>query len=140
MQAISLNLNFSGAVLPVVEGEDGHRRVPLKPICDAIGVGWETQLKKVMVDGVKKQLGVCLISIQFAGQGRSMTMIRVDRVAGFLNRINPNCVRGAGNASAADFIESKRNEWDEAIHLFEKEVGRIFRRTFPPSPYAIATA
>lgn len=140
MQAISLNLNFSGAVLPVVEGEDGHRRVPLKPICDAIGVGWETQYKKVMVDGVKKQLGVCLISIQFAGQVRSMTMIRIDRVAGFLNRINPNCVRGAGNASSADFIELKRNEWDGAIHLFEKECGRIFRSLAQPFSPNAATA
>lgn len=128
MQAISLNLNFSGAVLPVVFGDDGFPCVPLKPICDAIGIGWDCQYKKVMVCRVKKQLGVCLISINFAGQVRSMVMIRIDRVAGFLNRINPNSVRGAGNVESADFIEVKRNEWDSAIHCFEQKNGRIFSR------------
>lgn len=126
MQAISLNLNFSGVVLPVVDCEDGVQRVPLKPISDVIGVGWETQRNKVMVDGVKKQLGVCLISIQFAGQVRSMTMIRIDRVAGFINRINPNRVRGAGNASSADYLDGKRNEWDAALHVYELQRGQVF--------------
>ena len=133
MQAIGINLIFSGAVLPVVECEDGFPRVPLKPICDAIGVGWDCQHKKVMAGSGRSQLGVCLISIQFAGQARSMTMIRIDRVAGFINRINPNSVRGAGNAISADFLEGKRNEWDGALHAYEQQRGQIFCRQKTPA-------
>lgn len=47
MKPITLNLNFAGAVLPVVECEDGLQRVPLKPLVEAIGVEWSRQHKKV---------------------------------------------------------------------------------------------
>lgn len=128
MATISIHLNFSGAVLPVIGCEDGFHRVPLKPICDVIGVGWDCQYKKVMASSVQSQLGVCLMSVQFAGQVRAMVMIRVDRVAGFINRINPNNVRGAGNSSSADFLESKRYEWDVALHAYEQQCGQMFGR------------
>jgi hypothetical protein len=64
---------------------------------------------------------------------RSMTMIRIDRVAGFLNRINPNSVRGAGNVSSADLLEGKRNEWDIAYTCSSK-TEQIFRRFDPLRP------
>ena len=44
---VSIGLNFSGVVLPIVEGKDGLQRVPLKPICD---VNME---KRVLTFGVQ---------------------------------------------------------------------------------------
>ncbi|MFZ2972291.1 MAG: phage antirepressor N-terminal domain-containing protein [Ferribacterium limneticum] len=126
MKSISINLNFSGAVIPVIDCDDGTQRVPLKPICDAVGVGWDCQRKKVMSENLSSWLGIILINIKFAGQNRIMTMIRIDRVAGFLNRINPASVRGAGNTTSADFLEGKRREWDSAIHSYEQQRGKIF--------------
>ncbi len=130
MQAISLNLNFSGAVLPVVEGEDGHRRVPLKPICDAIGVDWETQRKKVQSGYLVRRLGVCTQPCLWAGQEREMVVIRVDRVAAFLLSINPDAVRVSGNADSADWLEAKHREWDDLIHAYELQRGQIFGGSF----------
>lgn len=46
--------------------------------------------------------------------------IRLDRVAAFLGTINPDKVRGAGNESAAEHLESKISEWDDALHDYEE--------------------
>lgn len=45
--------------------------------------------------------------------------IRLDRVAAFMATINPDRVRVAGNDSAADFLEQKIAEWDDALHDYE---------------------
>lgn len=46
--------------------------------------------------------------------------IRLDRVAAFLGTINPDRVRGAGNESSAEHLESKITEWDDALHDYEE--------------------
>lgn len=47
MKKISIQLEFSGAIIPVGKDEQGIDVVPLKPIADAIGVNWEEQRKKI---------------------------------------------------------------------------------------------
>lgn len=126
MSPISLNLNFSGAILPVIDCEDSQQRVPLKPICEAIGVDWEGQRRKVQVGYLSRRLGICTQDILWAGQTRQMVMIRLDRVAAFLNTINPDNVRAAGNENAADFLERKHQEWDDLIHAYEQQTGDLF--------------
>lgn len=130
MQAISLNLNFSGVVLPVVDCEDGFQRVPLKPIADVIGVDWENQRKKVQVGYLTRRLGIRTDDFLWAGQEREMVAIRVDRVAAFLLSINPDSVRGAGNTDAADWLEAKHREWDDLIHAYEQQRGQLFGGSF----------
>ena len=46
--------------------------------------------------------------------------IRLDRVAAFLGTINPDKVRAAGNVSAAEHLEIKISEWDDALHDYEE--------------------
>ena len=46
--------------------------------------------------------------------------IRLDRVAAFLGTINPIRVRALGNTSAAEHLESKISEWDDALHDYEE--------------------
>lgn len=46
--------------------------------------------------------------------------IRLDRVAAFLQTINPDKVRAAGNVSSAEHLESKISEWDDALHDYEE--------------------
>lgn len=46
--------------------------------------------------------------------------IRLDRVAAFLGTINPDRVLAAGNLSAAEYLESKISEWDDALHDYEE--------------------
>lgn len=126
MNPIILNLNFSGVILPVADGEDGYQRVPLKPICDVVSVDWETQRKKVQEGYLARRLGICTQSFLWAGQEREMVAIRVDRVAAFLMSINPDAVRGKGNEAAADWLESKHQEWDDLIHAYEQQRGEMF--------------
>jgi hypothetical protein len=47
MNGLTLNMVFGGAVLPVAKNEAGQDVVPLKPICDVIGLKWETQRLKL---------------------------------------------------------------------------------------------
>lgn len=118
-KVISIGLNFGGVVLPIVDGEDGFQRVPLKPICDVVGVEWERQRKRVQEGYLARRLGTCTPLMYWAGQEREMVAIRVDRVAAFLSTISPDRIRAAGNADAADWLESKHQEWDDVLHAWE---------------------
>lgn len=56
-----------------------------------------------------------------------MVLIRVDRVAAYLNTLNPESVRAGGNKVAADWLEAKHKEWDDLIHAYEQSSGDMFR-------------
>lgn len=127
MKSISLNLNFAGTILPVVDCKDGIQRVPLKPICDVIGIAWGNQIKKIKSPYFLRRMGICVDEIIYAGQTRTMVLIRLDRVAAYLNTLNPESVRSAGNEMAADFLERKHCEWDDLIHAYEQQRGTIFQ-------------
>lgn len=126
MKSISLNLNFSGVILPVVDSEDGFQRVPLKPISDVIGLSWADQHKKMQTPYFVQRMGICIGDIPYAGQTRQMVLIRLDRVAAYLNTLNPESVRAAGNEAAADYLEQKHQEWDDLIHAYECQRGDMF--------------
>jgi hypothetical protein len=121
--AVRINLEFAGAVLPVEINEQGQHVVPLKPICDAIGLEWERQRKKVSEPYLSKRLGSCTVQMLWAEKHREMICIRLDRVAAYLNTVNPESVRGQGNESAADFLEAKHAEWDDLIDAYERGFG-----------------
>ncbi len=126
-KVISIGLVFGGAVLPIVDGEDGYQRVPLKPICDVIGVEWERQRKRVQEGYLARRMGTCTPLMYWAGQEREMVAIRVDRVAAFLSTISPDRIRAAGNADSADWLEAKHQEWDDVLHQYEVAKGDMFR-------------
>lgn len=142
MNRLTLNLEFGGAVLPVVKNEAGQDVVPLKPICDVIGLKWETQRLKLGAtcapqlggagdggDGYfARRFGACIGEFPYAGQIREMVCIRLDRVSAFLNSLNPHKVRVNGNEAAADFLERKHQEWDDLLHAYESERGDMLRR------------
>lgn len=128
MNGLTLNMVFGGAVLPVAKNEAGQEIVPLKPISDVIGVDWESQRIKVQTPYFSQRFGICTQTILWAGQAREMVCIRLDRVAAFLNSLNPQSVRAKGNEAAADFLEKKHQEWDDLIHAYESERGDMLRR------------
>lgn len=145
MNGLTLNMQFGGAVLPVAKNEAGQEVVPLKPICDVIGIDWETQRKKFDLksktctepglgagsgkDGYFARLmGASIERMSYAGQSREMVCIRLDRVAAYMFTINPNQVRINGNEAAADFLERKHQEWADLIHAYESERGDMLRR------------
>lgn len=113
---LSIAFPFCGMLLPIEIGADGLERVPLKPICDSIGVDWESQRKKVKDGYLKKRLGLSIGSIEWGGQRREMVIVRIDRVMEFLFSINPDRVRASGNSISADWIESKHRELDDLLN------------------------
>ena len=124
MSMIHLELEFSGALLPVETNEQGKQVVPLKPIVEIIGLEWERQRKKVSEPYLSKRLGTCTVQSRGSSdQFREMICIRLDRVAAFLNTVNPESVRGQGNQAAADFLEAKHEEWDDLIDAYERGYG-----------------
>lgn len=122
---IHLSIAFGDVILPVHTFEDGIDRVPLKPICDHIGVDWKGQKRKLLgSEYLTKRFGLILgedVFPQYAGNlpKNDSYWIRVDRVEAFLNTLNPPLIRNHGNIDAADWLEAKHVEWDDAIHAYE---------------------
>jgi len=124
---ISMVLNFGGVALPIIDGEDGFQRVPLKPICEVVGVDWSRQHKKIQVPYLARRLGICVEQMFYAGQSREMVLIRLDRVEAFLNSLNPELIRATGNIDSADWLEAKHAEWDDLLHAYELGRGDMFK-------------
>jgi hypothetical protein len=124
-QRIHLSIGFGDAILPIIECEDGHQRVPLKPIVEQIGAKWETQRLKVQPEKyLGRRLGAQITTLKGGEisqkQGNPTHLcIRIDRVTAFLNTINPENVRAMGNDDTADWLEAKHQEWDDALHQYE---------------------
>lgn len=135
MCRVMMSLEFAGAILPVEKDEHGREVVPLKPLVEVFGLKWDTQRHKVTKGcapekggadtGLAKRLGTCTVDFPGAGQRRKMVAIRLDRVAAYLNTLNPNHVRAGGNETGAEFLERKQEEWDDLIHEYEM-AGGIF--------------
>ena len=45
-----------------------------------------------------------------------------------MNTLNPDLIRAAGNADAADFLEAKHQEWDDLIDAYEMEFGILAKK------------
>lgn len=124
---IHISIAFGDAILPVIDCEDGHQRVPLKPIVDQIGVKWETQRLKIQPEHyLWQRLGAEITTLKggetWGKQGNPTHLcIRIDRVTAFLNTLNPQNIRGMGNHDAADWLEAKHSEWDDALHHYETD-------------------
>lgn len=113
-----LSIAFGDAILPVVDCDDGHDRVPLKPIADEIGINWQTVTRRLEAGRyLHRRLGVKVTPSR--GGQKPDICIRIDRVTAFLYSLNPDMVRGKGNAEAADWLEAKHAEWDDALHAYE---------------------
>lgn len=104
---------------PVAQNDQGVDVVPLKPITDMLGLDWGCQYKKASTGYLIKRFGTCLASLHWGGQRREMVCIRQDRIAAFLNTVNPESVLGQGNEVTADFLEKKQESWDDLIHVWE---------------------
>lgn len=146
MGQVNTTLTFCGMQLPVIKGEDGIDRIPLKPIVvDIFELKWETQREKVQEQaerlGIAKgtppasgalrkgtpssrgTLGKGTPSSRGTLQAQEMVCIRVDKVASFLFMISTNQVRARGNVSGAAFLKQKQDEWDAVLYEYERMGG-----------------
>jgi len=116
-------IRFHGLTLLTVS-HNGHDHVPVRPICDLIGVDWQGQ-KRTLKDAYKVQLyGTCwLFPPEIAGfpelKFASACYIRVNRMEAFLLNISLKRVKANGNVDAANWLMALQHEWADALHAYE---------------------
>lgn len=91
------------------------------------GAGPEAVREMSEQEWLARRMGLCTVSVPWMGQRREMVCIRVDRVAAFLNTINPIKVHAAGNVRGAEYLARKQEEWDDLLHEYESTGGMISR-------------
>lgn len=122
---IHISIAFGDVILPVVNCDDGKQRVPLKPICDHIGLDWKGQKRKLLADEYfVERFGLILgetsiPQIAELGIKRDLYLVRLDRVTAFLNTLSPRTIGSKGNIEAAEWLKAKHIEWDNALHAYE---------------------
>ena len=86
-------VNFNSTpVATVINTETGQVFVPVKPICEAIGVDWGSQYTKIQQDEVLNSTIVQCIITASDGKQRNMTCIPLDYLNGWLFKLNPSKV------------------------------------------------
>lgn len=82
-----VTVNFRGDELYGFRADDGVF-VALKPICDAIGLGWEGQRQRVNRDPILSE-GTCVMQVPFGSKGvNEVTCIKMELVNGWLFTID----------------------------------------------------
>jgi len=123
---IHISIAFGDGILPVIQCEDGHKRVPLKPIAEQIGVQWRSQTHRIqpgkyLYDRLGIESRIVNDTANRKATGKTRLCIRLDRVVAYLNSLNPENIKGMGNERAAEWLKSKHQEWDDALHAYETQ-------------------
>ena len=81
--ATPVTVDFHGHALTVVTGPAGERLVAMKPICEAIGLGWKGQHERIHRDDVLKE-GIRVIRMPSAGGEQDTLCLPLDLLNGWL--------------------------------------------------------
>lgn len=95
MSKTSLQLgtvDFHGRALTVITGPEGEHLVAMKPICEAIGLQWEAQLKRIKRHPVLSQ-GMSIMDTPSAGGDQETTCLPLDYLNGWLFGVDASRVR-----------------------------------------------
>lgn len=82
---------INGADIVTVD-KDGETYVPIKPVCDALGIDAKNQRTKLQEDEFFASTGVIITSVAADGKEREMYCLRLRDVYGWLATINPGKV------------------------------------------------
>lgn len=93
---------INGIDIVVVE-KDGEIYVPIKPICDAIGIDARAQREKIQSDEILSSTGVLSTSVGGDGKEREMFCLPLKYVYGWLFTINPKNVAESARESVVRY-------------------------------------
>ncbi|WP_338670206.1 phage antirepressor N-terminal domain-containing protein [Pseudodesulfovibrio methanolicus] len=82
-----------GAPILVAVLENGEKYVSPRHICEAIGVSWTGQSRKIKEDEVLSACCEDIVTVVRNGANRQMTMLHIDKMSGWLFGINANRVK-----------------------------------------------
>lgn len=83
---------INGVDIVTVADENGEVFVPIKPICQAIGVDVESQIDKIQSDEILGPTTVLSTVVAADGKGREMRSLPLKYIYGWLFTINPKNV------------------------------------------------
>lgn len=112
---------INGVDIVAVE-RDGEIFVPIKPVCEALGIDAKAQRAKIQEDGFFASTGAIITSVAADEKEREMFCIRLRDVYGWLATINPGKVA----PEAREAVSRYRRECYDA--LYEHFTGSM-RRT-----------
>lgn len=83
--------------------ENGQKLVPIKPICEALGIDAKAQRSKIQEDEILGSTGVLSTSVAGDGKDREMFCIPFKYVFGWLFTINPSNVKEEARESVIKY-------------------------------------
>lgn len=92
--------------------EDGGKLVPIKPICEALGIQFPTQKEKIEKDEILGSKTSLNVAVAADGKNREMFCIPLKYVFGWLFSINPANVK----EEARDAVLKCRQECYDAFY------------------------
>jgi hypothetical protein len=112
-------IDFQSDRILLVE-RDGEPFVPVRPICENLGLDWKTQYRKLMT--TEGRWGVVIMTTPSAGGPQEMTCIPLTRLFGWLMSIHPTKVR----PDLADKLIAYQRECDSVLwaHFTGKATAR----------------
>ncbi|WP_353158413.1 phage antirepressor N-terminal domain-containing protein [Myroides odoratus] len=79
--------------------ELANQMIPIKPICEAIGIEFEPQRRKLQSDNILSSTATLEVSVGADNKNREMLCLPLKYVFGWLFTINPNNVKEEAKAS-----------------------------------------
>jgi hypothetical protein len=97
MQAIVTVPFYGESIITIETDEDVF--VPVKPICERLGLAWQSQLAKLR--GAQQRWGITLIVIPSSGGAQEMACLPLRKIAGWLATIAISRVKDEAKAALA---------------------------------------
>ena len=109
---------INGVNIYAINDENGQTIVPIRPICEAIGVDYKAQYSKVKEDEILSSTVVLSTTVATDGKDRGMVCLPLEFVYGWIFTINPRNV----NPRAKDSVIKYKRECYEVLyrHFFNR--------------------
>lgn len=92
-QSVPATVDFHGNPLTVVTASDGQRLVAMRPICEAIGLDWVSQHKRIGRDSVLAATMVIMTTVAADGKEREQVCLPLEYLNGWLFGISTSRVK-----------------------------------------------
>jgi hypothetical protein len=122
-------IKFRRLELPVSIDGRGCENVPFKSICDAIGLNWRTQKRKILNNDHYYSLFCVSLMPARGHQVKPVYLLRLDRVMVFFNTLNPMQIAAQGNRDAANWLLNHQYEWQATLNHFESSKAQLSGNT-----------
>lgn len=121
----------------IVATSDEQKLVPIKPICEALGIAWEPQRKKIQEHYLLSSTATLSMVVAADGKEREMFCLPIGYIFGWLLTINPANVAEENRdrlasyqtecynalyryfTARAQFVEQKQMEIDRQLSVVE---------------------